>query len=80
MAVDVTNLDAVARVLEGVDAFLSAVPYYYNHKMKSAGTPIARHFGTRYPFGFGRSYTSFELADLELDIRPRVRRSFGEAQ
>jgi lysine 6-dehydrogenase len=30
VAVDVTNLDAVARVLEGVDAFLSAVPYYYN--------------------------------------------------
>jgi beta-glucosidase-like glycosyl hydrolase len=46
---------------------VGAVPYYYNHKMKSAGTPIARHFGTRYPFGFGRSYTSFELADLEVD-------------
>jgi lysine 6-dehydrogenase len=30
VAVDVTDLDAVARVLEGVDAFLSAVPYYYN--------------------------------------------------
>jgi lysine 6-dehydrogenase len=29
-AVDVTDLDAVARVLEGVNAFLSAVPYYYN--------------------------------------------------
>jgi lysine 6-dehydrogenase len=30
VAVDVTDLDAVARVLEGVNAFLSAVPYYYN--------------------------------------------------
>jgi lysine 6-dehydrogenase len=29
-AVDVTDLEAVARVLEGADAFLSAVPYYYN--------------------------------------------------
>jgi len=46
---------------------VGAVPYYYNHKMKSAGTPIARHFGSRYPFGFGRSYTSFELDGLELD-------------
>lgn len=46
---------------------VGAVPYYYNHKMKSAGTPIARHFGSRYPFGFGRSYTSFEMADLALD-------------
>jgi len=46
---------------------VGAVPYFYNHKMKSAGTPIARHFGSRYPFGFGLSYTSFELAGLELD-------------
>jgi lysine 6-dehydrogenase len=29
-AVDVTDLDGVERILEGVDAFLSAVPYYYN--------------------------------------------------
>lgn len=28
--VDVTDLDAVERILEGVDAFLSAVPYFYN--------------------------------------------------
>jgi len=28
--VDVTDLEAVERVLTGVDAFLSAVPYYYN--------------------------------------------------
>jgi lysine 6-dehydrogenase len=28
--VDVTDPEAVGRVLEGVDAFISAVPYYYN--------------------------------------------------
>jgi beta-glucosidase-like glycosyl hydrolase len=55
------------RLCVSVPKNVGAVPYYYNHKMKSAGTPIARHFGTRYPFGFGRSYTSFELQGLELD-------------
>ena len=43
------------------------MPYYYNHKMKSAGTPIARHFGSRYPFGHGLGYTTFEFADLTID-------------
>jgi hypothetical protein len=37
---------------------------YFN---MSAGTPIARHFGSRYPFGHGRSYTPFEFTDLALD-------------
>jgi beta-glucosidase len=46
---------------------VGAVPYYYNHKMKSAGTPIARHFGSRYPFGHGRSYTQFDIAELALE-------------
>jgi lysine 6-dehydrogenase len=30
VGLDVTNLDAVRAVLEGVDAFLSAVPYFFN--------------------------------------------------
>jgi beta-glucosidase len=55
------------RMSVSVPRNVGAVPYYYNHKMKSAGTPIARHFGSRYPFGFGRSYTSFDFAGLELD-------------
>jgi beta-glucosidase len=55
------------RLSVSVPKNVGAVPYYYNHKMKSAGTPIARHFGSRYPFGHGQSYTSFEYADLRLD-------------
>jgi len=43
-----------------------ACPYHYNHKFKSAGTPIARHFGSDYPFGYGLSYTAFEYSDLIL--------------
>ncbi|MGF6508171.1 glycoside hydrolase family 3 N-terminal domain-containing protein [Paraburkholderia sp. 32] len=43
-----------------------AVPYVYNHRLKSAGTPIAYHFGCRYPFGFGLGYTQFRYVDLAL--------------
>ena len=49
------------RLSVSVPKNVGAVPYYYNHKMKSAGTPIALHFGSRYPFGHGHGYTPFEL-------------------
>jgi beta-glucosidase len=63
--------DASGRLPLSVPRNVGAVPYYYNHKMKSAGTPIARHFGSRYPFGSGSSYARFELSDLEL-LTPEV--------
>ena len=44
-----------------------AMPYYYNHKLKSGGTPIAFHFGSRYPFGHGLGYTRFAYRNLRLD-------------
>jgi beta-glucosidase len=55
------------RLSVSVPRNVGAVPYYYNHKMKSAGTPIARHFGSRYPFGHGLAYTSFEYEDLAVE-------------
>ncbi|WP_116131933.1 glycoside hydrolase family 3 N-terminal domain-containing protein [Tropicimonas sp. IMCC34043] len=46
---------------------VGAVPYFYNHSFKSSGTPVAQHFGSRYPFGHGLSYTDFAFSDLALD-------------
>ncbi|MES0864854.1 glycoside hydrolase family 3 N-terminal domain-containing protein [Ruegeria sp. SCPT10] len=54
-----------------------ACPYHYNHKFKSAGTPIARHFGSDYPFGHGLSYTNFNYRDLELKAE-RIPNAEGE--
>ena len=46
---------------------VGSVPYYYNHSFKSSGTPVARHFGSRYPFGHGLTYTSFDYADAVVE-------------
>jgi lysine 6-dehydrogenase len=41
--VDVTDLGAVERVLTGVDAFLSAVPYYYNLDITRVALRVQAH-------------------------------------
>ncbi|MFK7997103.1 MAG: glycoside hydrolase family 3 N-terminal domain-containing protein [Granulosicoccus sp.] len=55
------------RLTLSVPRSAGASPYFYNHKFKSSGTPIARHFGSNYPFGHGHSYTEFTYNDLSLE-------------
>lgn len=55
------------RLTVSVPKNVGAVPCYYNHKFKSAGTPIAFHFGSHYPFGYGLSYTKFDLSELVFE-------------
>lgn len=45
---------------------VGAVPYFYNHKLKSAGTPIAYHFGSSFNFGHGLSYSEFAYSGFNV--------------
>ncbi|SFD16817.1 glycoside hydrolase family 3 N-terminal domain-containing protein [Tropicimonas isoalkanivorans] len=60
-------IEPSGRLTLSVPRSVGAAPYFYNHAFKSSGTPIARHFGSRYPFGHGLAYTDFEFANLELE-------------
>ncbi|MEW7311251.1 glycoside hydrolase family 3 N-terminal domain-containing protein [Buttiauxella gaviniae] len=54
------------RLVVSIPKSAGAVPYYYNHKLKSGGTPFAFHFGSRYPFGYGKTWTEFNYGPLEV--------------
>lgn len=54
------------RLVVSVPKSAGAMPYYYNHKLKSGGTPFAFHFGSRYPFGYGKGWTEFSEQDIAL--------------
>ena len=54
------------RLVVSVPKSAGAMPYYYNHKLKSGGTPFAFHFGSRYPFGYGKGWTEFSCEGITL--------------
>lgn len=54
------------RLVVSVPKNAGAMPYYYNHKLKSGGTPFAFHFGALYPFGYGLGWTQFRWGAARL--------------
>jgi len=60
------NQSPSGRMVISAPKSAGAAPYYYNHKLKSGGTPITFSFGSRYPFGYGQSWTHFAYHDFQL--------------
>jgi beta-xylosidase len=69
--------EPTGRLTVSVPKSAGAMPYSYDHKLKSSGTPIALHFGSQYPFGYGLSYTRFEYRNLKL-AQDRIEIETGE--
>ncbi len=58
--------EPAGRLVVSIPHSAGAMPYYYNHKLKSGGTPYAFHFGSRYPFGYGKTWTNSVMANCRL--------------
>lgn len=54
------------RLVVSVPKSAGAMPFYYNHKLKSGGTPFAFHFGALYPFGYGKGWGEFTYGEPQL--------------
>lgn len=63
--------EPAGRLVVSVPHSAGSMPYYYNHKLKSGGTPYAFHFGSRYPFGYGKTWTTFRYGELSI-VQPQV--------
>lgn len=59
------------RLVVSVPKSAGAMPFYYNHKLKSGGTPFAFHFGALYPFGYGKGWGDFNYGEPQL-AQPEV--------
>ena len=61
------NVNPGGKLPVSVPKSAGAMPYFYNHKMKSAGAPVQEDFGADFPFGHGLSYTEFRYGGFSLD-------------